>query len=359
MIGRNEEVPVGVDAVFAGLEVQTAESNRNRINILGHTYSSDLKTRVEESNRGVELELLMRYDNNESNLLRRSDEWPFLQKGIPSLFFHTGLILTITSESIDRKRSSTRSSSESAPARSPDELGSRIGRWAPSVRSAGAAPRRRRERRRFRSSDPDAAASVPPAVQVTPRRSRCEDCDRELLPRSEIEAAPSDRVEPLAVQVMRRTEGSRPRPTSRTALLGAQVGPRVRSLGSRRGSSFCPLRKRLSAGPLVCVDCQTELRPRSWVERARRLRSDPASTEVVLADVENPFRADVLRSALHDQGVWFTEQPTGWRALRFVVRPIDLELARELLADIDESAESGLVSDSPCFLHRPLFINSG
>jgi Zn-dependent M28 family amino/carboxypeptidase len=33
----------------------------------------------------------MRYDNNESNLLRRSDQWPFLQKGIPSLFFHTGL----------------------------------------------------------------------------------------------------------------------------------------------------------------------------------------------------------------------------------------------------------------------------
>ncbi len=91
MIGRNEEVPVGGGRRFRGLEVQTAESNRNRINILGHTYSSDLKTRVEESNRGVELELLMRYDNNESNLLRRSDQWPFLQKGIPSLFFHTGL----------------------------------------------------------------------------------------------------------------------------------------------------------------------------------------------------------------------------------------------------------------------------
>ena len=28
---------------------------------------------------------------NSSNLLRRSDQWPFLQKGVPSLFFHTGL----------------------------------------------------------------------------------------------------------------------------------------------------------------------------------------------------------------------------------------------------------------------------
>jgi hypothetical protein len=91
MIGRNEEVPVGGGRRFRGLEVQTAESNRNRVNILGQTYSSELKSRVEESNRLVELELLMRYDNNESNLLRRSDQWPFLQKGIPSLFFHTGL----------------------------------------------------------------------------------------------------------------------------------------------------------------------------------------------------------------------------------------------------------------------------
>jgi hypothetical protein len=91
MIGRNEEVPEGGGRRFRGLEVQTAESNRNRINILGHTYSRDLKSRVEESNRMVELELLMRYDNNESNLLRRSDQWPFLQKGVPSLFFHTGL----------------------------------------------------------------------------------------------------------------------------------------------------------------------------------------------------------------------------------------------------------------------------
>ncbi len=33
----------------------------------------------------------MRYDNNRSNLLRRSDQWPFLQNGVPALWFHTGL----------------------------------------------------------------------------------------------------------------------------------------------------------------------------------------------------------------------------------------------------------------------------
>jgi Peptidase family M28 len=91
MIGRNEEVPVGGGRRFRGLEVQTAESNRNAVNILGQSYSADLKSGVEEANRFVELELRMRYDNNESNLLRRSDQWPFLQKAVPSLFFHTGL----------------------------------------------------------------------------------------------------------------------------------------------------------------------------------------------------------------------------------------------------------------------------
>ena len=33
----------------------------------------------------------MEYDNNASNLLRRSDQWPFLQNGVPAIFFHTGL----------------------------------------------------------------------------------------------------------------------------------------------------------------------------------------------------------------------------------------------------------------------------
>jgi Zn-dependent M28 family amino/carboxypeptidase len=33
----------------------------------------------------------MRYDNNRSNLLRRSDHWPFLQNDVPAVWFHTGL----------------------------------------------------------------------------------------------------------------------------------------------------------------------------------------------------------------------------------------------------------------------------
>ena len=94
MIGRNEEVQVGGGPRFNGLEIQTAESNRNAINILGYSRHPELSATVERANRsavGIGLELKMRYDNNSSNLLRRSDQWPFLQNGVPALWFHTGL----------------------------------------------------------------------------------------------------------------------------------------------------------------------------------------------------------------------------------------------------------------------------
>jgi Zn-dependent M28 family amino/carboxypeptidase len=91
MIGRNEEVQAGGGARFRGLEAQTAESNNNAINILGYSRTPDLWALVQGANAGIGLELKPRYDNNASNLLRRSDHWPFLQRGVPALWFHTGL----------------------------------------------------------------------------------------------------------------------------------------------------------------------------------------------------------------------------------------------------------------------------
>jgi len=91
MIGRNEEVPENGGNRFRGLEPQTAESNANAINIMGYTHSGDLRGEIEEANDAIGLELKFRYDNNPSNLLRRSDHWPFLQVGVPATFFHTGL----------------------------------------------------------------------------------------------------------------------------------------------------------------------------------------------------------------------------------------------------------------------------
>ena len=91
MIGRNEEVPDDDSGRFRGLEPQTAEENANNVHIMGYTYSGALRNGVIEANAAIGLDLELAYDNNPSNLLRRSDQWPFLQRGVPALFFHTGL----------------------------------------------------------------------------------------------------------------------------------------------------------------------------------------------------------------------------------------------------------------------------
>jgi Zn-dependent M28 family amino/carboxypeptidase len=92
MIGRHQEVPAdGGGGRFRGLEPQTAASNANATNILGYSRTPDLAAAVEAANEATALMLRFRYDNNESNLLRRSDHWPFLQSGVPAVWFHTGL----------------------------------------------------------------------------------------------------------------------------------------------------------------------------------------------------------------------------------------------------------------------------
>ncbi|MCC6586554.1 MAG: M28 family peptidase [Bryobacterales bacterium] len=91
MIGRSEEVPLGGGARFNGLKRQTAESNANAVNLIGYSYSADMRDAAVKANEFTGLTLRQRYDNNKSNLLRRSDHWIFLNRGIPSLFFHTGL----------------------------------------------------------------------------------------------------------------------------------------------------------------------------------------------------------------------------------------------------------------------------
>ena len=91
MIGRNEEVQVGGGGRFRGLEIQTAESNANATNIIGTVRSPDLRKALEAANQETGLELRFRYDNNSSNLMRRSDHWPFIQRGVPAVWVHTGL----------------------------------------------------------------------------------------------------------------------------------------------------------------------------------------------------------------------------------------------------------------------------
>jgi Zn-dependent M28 family amino/carboxypeptidase len=90
MIGRNEEVPENGGARFRGLPVQTGASNANSVTLLGWSRSS-ITDAVERANAAYGLTLKKNYDNNVSQLLRRSDQWPFLQHGVPAIWFHTGL----------------------------------------------------------------------------------------------------------------------------------------------------------------------------------------------------------------------------------------------------------------------------
>jgi Zn-dependent M28 family amino/carboxypeptidase len=103
MIGRNEEVPENGGGRFRGLPVQTGESNRNSTTLLGWSRSS-LTAAVERANARFGLTLKKHYDNNASQLLRRSDSWPFLQHGVPAIWFHNGLHpdYHLTSDSADR-----------------------------------------------------------------------------------------------------------------------------------------------------------------------------------------------------------------------------------------------------------------
>jgi hypothetical protein len=91
MIGRNEEVPEGGGRRFFGLKPQPASANANAVHVMGYSFTPDLAEVVRQANREIDLTLRMDYDNNRSNLVRRSDQWPFLQRRVPSVFFHTGL----------------------------------------------------------------------------------------------------------------------------------------------------------------------------------------------------------------------------------------------------------------------------
>ncbi|MGE0866375.1 MAG: M28 family peptidase [Vicinamibacterales bacterium] len=93
MIGRNEEIPPNGGARFFGLEVTPASANTNSVDLYGYSFAPDLAAAIERANRsgGVGLELKKRNDNNASNLVRRSDQWPFLHRGVAAIGFHTGL----------------------------------------------------------------------------------------------------------------------------------------------------------------------------------------------------------------------------------------------------------------------------
>jgi Peptidase family M28 len=88
MIGRNEDHPGDRSQQ---VPEERSQDNINSLNVLGTAFSPDLKTIISRVNNQVGLALHFRYDFAAEDLMRRSDQWSFLQKGIPALFFFAGL----------------------------------------------------------------------------------------------------------------------------------------------------------------------------------------------------------------------------------------------------------------------------
>ena len=90
MVGRHEDADPK-DWRFAGLPKVDAAASANTLHILGYSYTPDFAADVRDANRAVGLTLLETYDDGTHRLLQRSDNWPFLSRGIPALFLTTGL----------------------------------------------------------------------------------------------------------------------------------------------------------------------------------------------------------------------------------------------------------------------------
>ena len=86
MIGRNEEhIPATKDAI------EIAADTSNEMNLVATKYSPEYKAQVEKWNEFVGLRLSYKWDDESTqNVFFRSDQYPFIQKGIPAMWWFTG-----------------------------------------------------------------------------------------------------------------------------------------------------------------------------------------------------------------------------------------------------------------------------
>jgi len=91
MIGRDEDIPDPDDPRYRGFAKTRASQNTNVVHLLGYTYTPDLARTADAANESIHLTIKQDYDRDSQSLVRRSDNWPFLQHGIPAVFLTTGL----------------------------------------------------------------------------------------------------------------------------------------------------------------------------------------------------------------------------------------------------------------------------
>ena len=91
MVGRDEDIPDPNDPRYRGFARTQASDNTNVVHLLGYSFAPDLARAADAANETIHLTVKQDYDRDAQNLVRRSDNWPFLQHGIPAVFLTTGL----------------------------------------------------------------------------------------------------------------------------------------------------------------------------------------------------------------------------------------------------------------------------
>jgi hypothetical protein len=86
MIGRNEMESEQTKGL-----IEVPADTTSRLNLIGGTYSPQYRQTVEEENKYVGLVLDDRFDHESAlNIFFRSDQFPFVLRGIPALWWFTG-----------------------------------------------------------------------------------------------------------------------------------------------------------------------------------------------------------------------------------------------------------------------------
>ena len=84
MIGRNE-------AADPRVQTEISPDTSNELGLIGTHYSPDYRAVVERANEMVGLKLNYKWDRDASNqVLFRSDQYPFLQRDVPAVWWFTG-----------------------------------------------------------------------------------------------------------------------------------------------------------------------------------------------------------------------------------------------------------------------------
>lgn len=86
MIGRNETESEQTKGL-----IEIPSDTTNRLNLIGSTYSPDYRHIIEDNNKIVGLTLDDRFDRESAlNIFFRSDQFPFVLRNIPALWWFTG-----------------------------------------------------------------------------------------------------------------------------------------------------------------------------------------------------------------------------------------------------------------------------